>query len=442
MARTQRSLFAQLNSLAEEISHSSVKAAAVKAAGPTPADPGTYVGSSTHPTATADNGVQTAVEGARSSEYEADIKKQQGPLGVNSTPALSQEGRQDDVQLNIGTTAAATGEDPSSERDYKGTKDDPGTTHPAKTNDGEKYSAVTFKTARAQCGALGNDILANFINFGATKLTKQSEMPAFLKSKIADKTDSCAKDEKVTVPGANKTDSVDLDPSAAGEEKEEGKKEAAFLAGYELAAALGLDKTAAEAHVSEVCANTLREADEMADLFLGYMAAKEAAADPTAEADEGEDHGAPEDSASGASDAPAPEGLAEMMGGAEGAPEMGGEEMMGGPEMGGPEMGGAEGSPDDAVQELAMALEELGIPPEALIQALSQGGAPGGAPAPEADLAAMGGAPKLASDLDAIGRAVINFKRSGKFQVKEARTKRSRELRDMMKQHVIELTSR
>ena len=54
----------------------------------------------------------------------------------------------------------------------------------------------------------------------------------------------------------------------------------------------------------------------------------------------------------------------------------------------------------------------------------------------------MGGAPKLASDLDAIGRAVINFKRSGKFQVKEARTKRSRELRDIMKQHVIELTSR
>lgn len=432
MARTQRSLFAQLNSLAEEISHSSVKAAAVKAAGPTPADPGTYVGSSTHPTASADNGVQTAVEGSRSHEYEADLKKQQGPLGVDSTPALSQEGRQDDVQLNIGTTAAATGEDPSSERDYKGTKDDPGTTHPAKTNDGEKYSAVTFKTARAQCGALGNDILANFINFGAAKLTKQSEMPAFLKSKIADKTDSCAKDEKVTVPGANKTDSVDLEPSDAGETQDESKKEAAFLAGYELAELLGLDKTAAEAHVSEVCANTLRESDEMADLFLGYMAAKEAAVDPTAEADEGEDHGAPEDAASGASDAPAPEGLAEMMGGANG-----------GPEMGGPEMGGAEGSPDDAVQELAMALEELGIPPEALIQALSQGGAAqGGAPAPEADPAAMGGAPKLASDLDAIGRAVINFKRSGKFQVKEARTKRSRELRDMMKQHVIELTSR
>jgi len=449
MARTQRSLFAQLNSLAEEISHSSVKAAAVKAAGPTPADPGTYVGASTHPTAHADNGVQAAVEGARSSEYEADLKKQQGPLSVDSTPALSQEGRQDDVQLNIGTTAAATGEDPSSERDYKGTKDDPGTTHPAKTNDGEKYSAVTFKTARAQCGSLGNDILANFINFGAANLTKQSEMPAFLKSKIEDKTDSCAKEEKVTVPGANKTESVDLEPSAAGDESAaEEKKEAAFLAGYELAELLGLDKTAAEAHVSEVCANTLREADEMADLFIGWAAAKSAAADPTAEADEGEDHGAPEDAASGASDAPAPEGLAEMMGGAEGAPEMGGEEMGGEEMMGGPEMGGEEGSPDDAVQELAMALEELGIPPEALIEALSQGGAapggaaPGGAPAPEADLAAMGGAPKLASDLDAIGRAVINFKRSGKFQVKEARTKRSRELRDMMKQHVIELTSR
>jgi hypothetical protein len=140
------------------------------------------------------------------------------------------------------------------------------------------------------------------------------------------------------------------------------------------------------------------------------------------------------------------------------APEMGGD--MGG-EMGG-EMGAAP-SEDDAVQELAMALQELGIPPEALLQALSEGGAGGGGdpaamggdPAamggdPAAmggmpmDPAAMGGAPKMASlrELDTIGRAVVNFKRAGKFQIKEARTKRSRELRDMMKQHVLELVNR
>jgi hypothetical protein len=53
-------------------------------------------------------------------------------------------------------------------------------------------------------------------------------------------------------------------------------------------------------------------------------------------------------------------------------------------------------------------------------------------------------APKMASanDMNAIGNAVVNFKRSGKFQVKEARTKRSRQLRDIMKQHVLELVNR
>ena len=103
-----------------------------------------------------------------------------------------------------------------------------------------------------------------------------------------------------------------------------------------------------------------------------------------------------------------------------------------------------------------MALEELGIPPEALIQALSQGGGAGGAEGAEG--AMMGGAgagagmgeempmedaPKMAAAaLDAIGREVVSYKRAGRFQVKEARTKRSRELRDSMKQHVIELLNR
>jgi hypothetical protein len=51
--------------------------------------------------------------------------------------------------------------------------------------------------------------------------------------------------------------------------------------------------------------------------------------------------------------------------------------------------------------------------------------------------------PKMAAAaLDAIGREVLSYKRAGRFQVKEARTKRSRELRDSMKQHVIELLNR
>jgi hypothetical protein len=445
MARMQRSLFAQLNALAEEISQS--KSAAVKSAGPVPADPGGYQGASTHPSVSADNGVQDAPEGARASEYESDIKDQQGALAVDNTPEMSQEGRQDDVQLNLNTHASTVGEDPSVEKDYKGTKDDPGTSHPAKANDGEKYSNVSFKEARDLCGNLGNDILANIINFGANKLTKQSEMPEGLKEHAEKKDDAGeSKGElkgdqhKLDVDNDGKIEGSDLAALRAG-------KEAAFKAGYELAKEAGVEKDAAEAAVREVCANTLRDADVMADLLIGFLSSQKAAnSDVLDEAAEGEDHSAPGDDDSGAGDAPADGGaggLEGMMAGGEEAPaEMG---------MGG-EMGGAP-SEDEAVQELAMALEELGISPEELLSAVSEGGAggemggdmggagmpPAAAPAPEMEMA-----PKMAAarDLNDIGRAVVNFKRAGKFQVKEARTKRSRELRDTMKQHVLELLNR
>lgn len=457
MARMQRSLFAQLNALAEEISQSSVKAAAEKSAGPVPSDPGGYQGASSHASASVSNNVQNAVEGARASEYESDIKEQQGALSVNNAPELPQEGRQDDVQLNIGTNAASTGEDPAAEKDFKGTKDDPGTSSPVKANDGEKYSAATFKVARENCSNLGNDILANLINFGTAKLTKQSEMPEFIQKKIDEKHEKkeSPAEEKAEHAGGLKGDQHKLDTDKDG--KIEGSdlaalragKEAAYKAGYELAEKLGLEKSAAEASVREVCANTLREADEMADLLIGFMSTKAAEADAD-DAEEGEDHSAPGDEASGASDVPAAPAAEEAAMGADAG-------------MGGADLGGGAPSEDEAVQELAMALQELGIPPEALLQALSGGGEGGGAPAPEAGAApemdggmdagmggAMGGgmppemAPKMAAaqELNSIGRAVVNFKRAGKFQIKEARTKRSRQLRDMMKQHVIELVNR
>lgn len=459
MARMQRSLFDQLNALAEEISQSSVKAAAEKKAGPVPSDPGGYQGASSHPSTSVGNDVQAASTGARASEYESDIKKQQGALAVDNTPEMSQEGRQDDVQLNLGTNAKATGEDPAAEKDYKGDKDDPGTSHPAKTNDGEKYSSVTFKQAREACSSLGNDILANLINFGTANL-KQAEMPAQLAEALGKKEESSEDDDddddddkeehdshcddkeaasqlvgnqhKLDVNNNGKIEGSDLAALRGGKKKTEKKdeKEAAFKAGYELAKHLGVEKNAAEAAVREVCANTLREADEMADLLIGFFSSKQAGADVEDEAAAGEDHSASADATSGASDAPAaPAGLEGMMGG-EG---MGGEEAA---------MGGAP-SDDEAVQELAMALEELGIPPEALLQAVAEGGMGGEGGAPAAGAMPME-EPKMAAakDLRAIGHAVVNFKRAGRFQVKEARTKRSRELRDAMKQHVLELVNR
>ena len=441
MARMQRSLFAQLNALADEISHNAEKVAAAKSASPTPADPGGYQGASSHPSAHVDNDVQKATTGARAAEYEADVKKQQGALAVDNTPEMSQEGRQDEVQQNIGTTVAATGEDPAAEKDYKGTKDDPGTSHPAKTNDGEKYSSVTFKQAHTNCSSLGNEILADLINFGTSQLAGEKAAgmpPAFL-----------ANIKKKKTGGEPKSDQDKLD----GDSKIEGddKKEAAFSAGYELAAALGLDKRAAEANVRDVCANTLREADEMADLFVGFFTAKQAGADPIEEAAEGEDHSAPGDVGSGeggeADPAAAAGGMESMMGGGGG---VGGG--VGGGEGGGAGLEAAPPSEEEALQELAMALQELGIPPEALLQGLSggaggQGGEAGGDPAGAAPVGSAmppDVAPKMAAanELQTIGNAVVNFQRSGNFQIKEARTKRARQLRDIMKDHVRELVSR
>jgi hypothetical protein len=120
--------------------------------------------------------------------------------------------------------------------------------------------------------------------------------------------------------------------------------------------------------------------------------------------------------------------MGDPMGG--GGPEMGGgppmgggPEMGGGPPMGG-EMGGMGGPPDalggmgeeDALQQLAMALMELGIDPAMLAQA-------------------GGPAPKLAS-------AVDGYKKSGKFQVASTKTAAEREVRDYMKGYISELCKR
>lgn len=416
MAHTKKSLFAQLNALAEEINGDVVKAAAAtKQAGPTPADPGGMQGATTHPTKDVDNNSRPATTGSRATEYEADVKDQQGALAVDNTKPGSQEGRQDEVQLNIGTTAKATGEDPSVEDDYKGDKDDPGTTHPAKANDGEKYSSVSLKEAREKCSHLGNDILAALITAADVSPEKKAE-------------------------AAPKKD----EPKPAGADK--AAADAAYKAGYDLAAALGIEKDAAEAGVREVCANTLREADERANLVIGYLSEKAASDDPTDEAAEGESHGG-EAGGSGASDAPPPGGGMDAM--------LGGD-----PAAAGADLGAAPPSEDEALQELAMALEELGISPEELLQMISGGAggdpaAAGGIPpadpamaggAPPMDPAAAGGMPPMGPEKMAaakqIAAAVKNFRLSGRFQVKEARTKRSRDLRDIMKAHVRELISR
>ena len=132
-----------------------------------------------------DDHTEEAREGSRASENERDVKEDQGAAGVDgkdvnssAKQALNLPGNQDDVQMDIGVTSKATGEDPQNETDRtKPGKDDSDTgdggsqgrgqtSHPARTDndeiDGHKWSSSIknlydlIKTAESA----GNDALA------------------------------------------------------------------------------------------------------------------------------------------------------------------------------------------------------------------------------------------------------------------------------------------
>ena len=433
------SLFGALNALADEIQAEKTAAARVKQAGPTPSDPGGYQGPTSHPVKNVDNNVQDATEGARSTENEKDVKEDQGKPSVNSAPE-AKPGQSQDNQIQVGTKKAPTGEDPSSEDDYKGTKDDPGTSHPATTEDGEKYGSATFKEAHDRSTGLANDILADLANGFGSQLVKGQKQAA----------------AQPAAPAATPS-TPNLLQQAAQVVKQGAANptDAAVQAGYELATALGIEKQAAVASVQACIDQTIRDAHIDADLLGGYLTTfNKQAADDMDDSEGGEDHSVAGDEATGASDAP-PDGgmggaggggLDALLGGG-GADMGGGGADMGGGAPGGPDDIGTEPSKEEALQELVAALDELGIPIEALAQA-GGGDAGAGAPPPGGD---MGGAPPAGAAPDMGGgappvgegmklaQAIQRFKLSGKYQIKEASTKRARHIRDVMKAHVREV---
>ena len=306
---------------------------------------------------------------------------------------------------------SATGEEPSVEDDFKGDKDDPGTAHVADTNDGEKfgsleekYASVSFAEAKNHALNLGNEILASFAN--GVDMGKQ------------------ATDETTTMTEAETAATTDVDPET---------KQAAE-AGYNLAAALGMEKLSSEERVSASIEQTIKDAQLDADLVGSYLTdlatglehqqEKEAEGmlpdemeDPTGGAAEGDIEGEPSGMEEGGDmSAELPE---ELLGGGEGLGEADVAAALGGLEE--PEAGIGE---EEALQELAMALDELGIEPEELAAAASE----------------EGGLPKeVVAECKKLASAVHGFKRSGRFQLKSADTERERHIRDLMKAHVMEL---
>lgn len=454
MAATQKgSLFSALRAITDEVATEKQAATRKQAGGPVPADPGGYQGPTTHPSKDADNQGAEKREGSRASENESDVKDDQGAPSTNNAKD-ARPGQQDDVQLNIGMTQSATGEDPSVEDDYKDTKDDPGSTHPARTDnksiDGSKYASYNANQIRDWHTEISNSILADLANGQGPRLDKaaQANTPAAPAPKTQQQVKTI--DDMIKAATAAVKSGQVVGTPAAGN--------ADLQAGYELAAQLGLEKAAAQAAVADCLAQTIQDAHLDADLFGAfYTNFTKRAADADESGGEGEDHSKPGDSASGASpagglgDDPAgsadPAGSPASGGGAGGGGSLG-DLLGGGADPGGLAAGGGGGgavSQDDALMQLVAALDELGIPLEAL--AAAGGGAPGAGGPPPGDPGMLGG--DLPPDPAAGGMtegmklasAAVAFRRSGKYAFKAANDGTpERELRNQMKGYLRELT--
>lgn len=439
MPTIQQPHFAKIRTWLNEI-HQEKRAAATTKSGKAYSEPGGYVGETTHPSKDVDDGLEKAKEGERSSENESDVKKTEFKGNVNETPD-NPGPKQEDLNLNMGVRQSATGEEPSVEDDYRTRQSEPGTSHPANMEIGEKYSAWVKKEA-GELSNLANDILADIA-------TGNGFGPALN-------------------IGNAPTEKAPATEKAAQSQPQAGNNVAAAQAGYELATLMGMSKESADQVTQNVIAETIKQAQTGADrvgaYLLSFMKESEALSKKSADATSGDESeaGPP---AGGPGGIP-PEALAAAAGPGGGAPPVG-PGAGAGPDMGGPppDAAGAGGPPgmgggaggagghDQALQELAMALMELGISPEELATAMSQGG-PGGAGGPPPDAAGAGGPPGMGgpaggpppdagggpAEMGAkIASAVYNYKRSGKFKVAEAKTAAQRQQRDEMKRYVLEI---
>lgn len=351
---------------------------------------GGYEGPTTHPVKKVDDGTEPAQEGARSQENEEDVKKDQGPPSVDSTPEnpsvdKSAAGDQDKVQLNIGTRQSATGEDPSIETaSVKHTKEDGGyqgpSSHPARTDndeiDGHKYSSVVQQLRRAikEASELGNEALAAIAVEAQDDIKKQAQSQLKNRGVDLEKTAMCEECGKEPCECKGKKDK---EAAGAG-------KALADAVTQDAGQVDGHDKQAEAAQVVEDLAQTIVTAYGMADKTAAYLQDYFETLQKLAEEDAGDggEETPPEAKKPSGDEPPAGDAdeaaiLAALLGGAGGSPEAG-------PEMGGEvpptgdvpgaeeavaDMGGGEPGVEGGDDELAMleaALAEAGIPPEAL----------------------------------------------------------------------------
>lgn len=292
--------------------------------------------------------------------------------------AVMQGGSAEEDHLQMGTKVAPTGEDPKSETESaKAGKEDPGSTHPARTDnseiDGHKWAVDSNTSLEA-----------------LTRMMKQAG------------DNLCATVFQVSQNSGNNKTAAAAQQAAGGklpQQKQAGEVDPwlAQQVGWEMAGLVtgNFDKRAADSMVVNTMYDIVKTANDDADNFINYMQALQKEA-------EGE---MPPPGAGGAPMGPPP--------GPEGAPEGGGDAggmmaALGGgadagggagggpaPDGGGGAMGGPGGGDHEAMQ-LAQILEHLGVSPEELEQALQEqqggGGGMGGGP-PMGDGGDGGGPP-------------------------------------------------
>jgi len=250
-------------------------------------EPGGYQGGTTHPVANVDDRLDDAQEGARSSENTEDVKTEpnRGQTVDETTPGPG--GGQESVQMDVGITSKATGDDSSAETDSaKDGKQDGGThrggsAHPARTDneqlDGHKYSS-DLEALRALCKQaedLGSAICASI----AVGTEKGAEGAGKADPKGAGNTNSQAggcgvKDGPITEDGkVNARD--ESGGNAAKQSADAGDELAARFAGLDLSAE---DKVATDNMVvetlQEVVETAWRRAEKCAEFYAEHFKAE------------------------------------------------------------------------------------------------------------------------------------------------------------------------
>lgn len=303
-------------------------------------------GSSTHPSADAEDNTQNATEGFRSNENTSDVKKQE----PEKSPEVVAEVSPGDDQPTDGQNAKATGEDPTAEDAYKETFQDPGTSSVADVG-GKQASLLDCARTLEKAGSALLAAIEKEASAGSDP--KQASQAA------ADKKPASAKPEK-TAAEKEAEAGAEVADVADGETEEEQLRKVA-------------------AAVGEAYKSIVRDATERALLVHAYVkSAEEEGEEDEGEDDEDGDSESSESDSGGAGESAAPPAA-----------------------IGGGDMGGGGGDVGGALSGLSP--QDLAM----LLQALQGGGAPadaglGGAPVDTGMGGAEGGvAPDDLAALDA-----------------------------------------